>query len=79
MLLTYDDTMKRNTLKQIVDEYRKNLDSETRRKLLANQKRTLDRELRRLGKVRSNFRNKNQYKALLKWIQNQKPDVVTRP
>lgn len=30
------------------------------------QRRKLDSEMRRLGKVRSNFRNKKQYKALVK-------------
>jgi len=58
-------------LDDILQEYGKNLDAATRAKILEKQKRTLRRELQRMGKVRSNFRSKKQFTALKKLAQAQ--------
>jgi hypothetical protein len=42
---------------------------------LARQKRMLDRELRRAGKIRSNFRNKKQRASLIKLAALQKHKI----
>ena len=58
-------------LREIVDEYGKSLDAETRKEIFLRQKRRLDKELRRLGKVRRNI-SKNQQKSLEQWASWQK-------
>ena len=61
--LLVDSTAKEMTLKEIIDEYGKSLDAETKKEIFARQKRRIDKELRRLGKVRRNIL-KNQQKSL---------------
>ena len=58
-------------LREIVDEYGKSLDAETRKEIFLRQKRMLDKELRRLGKVRRNM-SRQQQKSLQQWASMQK-------
>jgi hypothetical protein len=53
------------TLKEIERQYKNNLNLAEGIEL-EGMKARLDQEMRRLGKVRSNFRNTKQYKALVK-------------
>jgi predicted amidophosphoribosyltransferase len=63
---------KKVTLEDIVNEYGKHFDDEARRRIeerhkaFMKQARELRRELKRAGKIRSNFRNKKQYRQVVK-------------
>lgn len=59
------------TLDNILKEYGANLDDETKKKIFERQKRKLRAELKRAGKLKSNFKSKKQFRELKKLSEHQ--------